>query len=70
MKKFKILKPGTDEDVMGGPLNEGNPYVTTYGAPLPGEKLISQLEPWESTLVKYSLSGSTGTHKVLRVDDE
>lgn len=66
-KKFKLVKPGTDEDVLGV-VDEENAYIKTYGARLPGEIAVADLLPGEGSLHRYSLSGSTGVYKIVRVE--
>lgn len=65
--KFRILKPGTDENVFGGDLEEGNVYVASYAIPLKGEKRPLDLGVEESTLCEYRLSGTRGVYRVFRV---
>lgn len=70
MRMYRIRHPEKDgEDVMG-PVGEDNVYINAYGVPLPGQTPVHQLKVGESTLVKYSLSGTTGTYKVIRLEDK
>jgi hypothetical protein len=71
MRMYKLVTPGTDEDVMGGALTENNPYITCYGARLKGEKPVAELEIGETSLHRYSLSGAKPTvYVIVRVEDE
>lgn len=67
-RQYNVCDAGTNHVILG-PLTEANPYVTSYGAPLPGYKHPRDLQIGETALVKYSLSGSTGTYTVARVED-
>ena len=66
-KLFRLVKPETNEDVMGGTLTRDNVYVRTYGARLPGEKPVDDLELGEHSEHEYRLSGSKGTYWIVRV---
>ncbi len=67
-KMFKITKPSTDEDILGGPVTEGNAYIAAYPVPLDGRKHPRDLDVFESTMCQYSLSGSKGTRLEDRND--
>lgn len=66
-KRFKIVKPGTNEDVFGGEVSGENVYVKIYGVRLDGQKPVEELEVGESSLHRYSLSGTAGTYSIVRV---
>jgi hypothetical protein len=68
-KLFRILDDRDGTSVMGEvPLPEGNVYIAGYGAILPGEKPIADLDVGESTYKKYALSGQKPTvYRILRV---
>lgn len=65
MKLFRIVKPGTNEDVFGGTITEGNAYLTAY--PEVHGKPVSELEVGETTRATYRLGGSKGTYDIVRV---
>lgn len=68
-KKFKLVRPGTDEDVLGGAVTEDNVYVKTYGSRLTGEKSVAELEVGEGSLHRYALSGQKATvYMIVRVE--
>lgn len=68
-KMFKLVKPGTDEDVLGGAVSEDNVYIRTYGTRLKGEKPVADLEVGEGSLHRYKLSGQRATvYKIIRVE--
>lgn len=70
MKRYSIQDPKNNEDVLGGPVGEENVYITTYGGPVEkGGKEPAELEVGESVLRRYSLSGSTGVYRVVRLED-
>jgi hypothetical protein len=70
MKQFKLVRPGTDDDVLGGPVARGNVYLSAYGRRLDGEKAIDDLMVGEGSLHRYSLSGTKPTvYKIVRVED-
>jgi hypothetical protein len=68
-KQFVIVKPGTNENVLGGSIGEDNAYIAAYPRPEPGNKHPHSLEVGESSLCAYSLSGSRGVYRVVRIDD-
>lgn len=69
MKRFKLVKPGTNEDVLGGAVDEDNAYVSLYGARLPNEKKVHELEVGEGSLHRYGLNGSPRIiYKIVRVE--
>jgi hypothetical protein len=65
-KMFKLVNPGTNEDVFGGEISRDNVYINTYPSVLANEKPIDDLEVGEGCLAKYSLSGTSGTYKIVR----
>ena len=65
MKKFKLVEPGTDHDILGE-ITEANPYASYYGAELPGEKLAKDLNVGEGCLREYRMGGH-GVYKLVRV---
>lgn len=68
-KRFRILN-GSDEDVLGGAVGEGNAYLAAYGSLVRGEKPVGELEVGESTRKRYALSGQKPTvYRILRVQD-
>lgn len=69
IKQFSIQTTDTAHDVLGGSVGEGNVYITAYPSVLPDNKAISALEVGESTLARYSLSGSSGVYRIVRVED-
>lgn len=69
-KRFRITDPRTDEDVLGGAVSEDNAYIAAYGAPVnKGDPHPRDLEIGASVLRRYSLSGTTGTYRIVRIDD-
>ena len=69
-KRFVLKDTRTDEDVLGGPVTEDNAYVTLYGSPVnAGDKSPKELNVGESVLRRYSLSGSSGTYRLVRLED-
>lgn len=66
--KFKVLDPKNDEDVLGGEVSEDNVYIRTYGVPLKGEKRPVDLAIGETTMVRYSLSGTRGVYRIARTE--
>lgn len=69
-KRFHIRDTRTDADVLGGAIEEANAYISAYGGPVnKGDKHPRDLDVGESVLRRYSLSGSTGVYRVVRVDD-
>lgn len=67
-KTFRIVKPGTNESVMGEtPLPEDNVYIRGYAHRLQGEKNLQDLEVGEGSLHEYRLSGERGVYKIVRV---
>jgi len=64
-KYFKVVKPGTDEDVLGGPISEDNPYISSY--PSCDVSPLS-LGLYEKTRAKFNLSGTKGVYEIVRVD--
>lgn len=69
MKKFKLVNPGTDEDVLGGAVTEDNVYIKTYGSRLADQKPVAELEVGESSLHRYKLSGQKATvYQIVRVE--
>jgi hypothetical protein len=63
--KFRIVKPGTNEDVFGGVVTYENPYISAYAA---YKKPPKDLAVGEHTEATYSLSGSKGTYWIVRVE--
>lgn len=67
-KRFKLVDPATEYDVLGGTVDEGNVYVRTYGRTLAGYKPAGELAVGESALREYALSGQKPTtYKLVRV---
>ncbi len=69
-KRFMITSRETGEDVLGGPVGEGNCYVRAYASPLKGEPAVSALKVGESTRAKFTLSGGRGVYTITRIEDE
>jgi hypothetical protein len=67
LRYYQLLKPDTGEDVLGGSVSEKAAYIAVYPVPHPGHKLPRDLEPQESCLCYYRLSGLGATYRVLRV---
>lgn len=66
-KRFSIQTTDTGADVLGGPVSENNAYICCY--PKVTGKPIADLAIGESTLAEYSLSGSHGFYRIVRVTD-
>jgi hypothetical protein len=73
-KRFKLYVYGGLDD--GQPtqgigdydLEYGNPYVSIYGVPIDNHKHASQLAVYESTLLRFALSGQKPTvYRLQRV---
>lgn len=58
-KFFRLFVLGTDEDVFGGEISEGNAYICAYPK-VTGRPVLS-LEVGESTSATYALSGQKPT---------
>lgn len=69
IRYYNILAPHTGENVLGGPVSEDNAYIRAYPRVLAGRKAINALAVGESTLAEYSLSGSKGVYRIVRIDD-
>ncbi len=76
VKRYQVLRDvlGVDghnyaEDVLGGPVSEKNAYIAAYPRVLDDEPRIADLRVFESTMVEYSLSGSTGRYRIKRIED-
>jgi hypothetical protein len=69
-KRFKLVKPGTNEDVLGGAVGADNVYIRTYGAIHEGHKHPDELNIGEVTLKTFALSGQKPTaYEIVRVED-
>lgn len=69
VRRYMLRDTATNEDVFG-PVGPDNVYLKTYGIPVNlHDKKVEQLEVGESTLKRYSLSGSSGVYRVVRVED-
>lgn len=67
--KFKILKHGSDENVLGEDRTTDSPTLgSAFPVTLLGYQLPEKLDLFEWTLCRYNLSGTEGTYKVLRVE--
>ena len=66
--RFVILKTSDDSNVMGGELSEDNVYICAYPKPIKDNKHPTKLAVGESSLCEYSLSGSKGVYRVVRID--
>lgn len=66
--KFRIVKPGTNEDVMGGTLGLNNVYISAYAEIDVPNKMPRDLEIGEHTVATYRLSGTKGTYWIVRVE--
>jgi len=66
-RRFKIVNPGTNE-VVGGfeNIERGNVYLTAYPARLKDQKPIDALDVGESSLHRYSLSGTSAVYAIVR----
>lgn len=62
-----ILETEAGEDVLGGPVAEGNVYINAY-AFYPTNRLPESLAVGERTQCKVSLSRETGTYYVRRIN--
>ena len=68
-RMFKVTDRRDGSDVLGGPVSEHNPYVTSYASPEKGQKSLLTLEVGESSRCRYSLSGGNGVYVVVRIED-
>lgn len=68
---FRLVSPGTNDDVLGHEVEESNAYISLWGVRLNGEKPVANLEVGEGSLHRYAMSGQKPTvYKIVRVDDE
>jgi len=63
-KKFRLLD-GKGENVLGD-IGQDNAYLTAYANWTDGSS-HKDLDVGESTTARFSLSGTSGTYRVLRV---
>jgi len=69
-RRFRLVDPKTNADVLGGAISIENPYVLGYSrAVRDTDKGPRDLEVGESVLRSYSLCGSHGTYLLVRLED-
>ena len=66
-KQFKLVDDRDGSEPFGSEIAEGNAYIAAYPVPIKEHKHPLTLDVGESTICRYSLSGTKGVYRIVRV---
>lgn len=68
-RRYRLIDDVDGSFPLGESVSGENVYIAVYARPVDNEKHSRDLQIGESSCCKYSLSGTTGIYRVLRLED-